>query len=146
MTDWLTEKQLNLVRKYSLILCVDLLPCDQRGLFLKQREDIPDIGSWAIIGGRIMKNEKIDSAIKRHFETETGLSILKNKFLGYYEYAKHDDCRQRVISLIFWVLPSKKEPKYGKFFKTIPITTQYPAKRVIKKFKEVLPCKLHLVI
>ena len=143
---WIPEETYTLIRKHVPILCVDLFPCDKRGLLLQRRRYYPDVGQWAIIGGRVRKWESIDHAVERHLRTEIGLEVIKKEFLGYQEYSHQDDPRQHAISLMFYVKPSKKQPADGQFFRIIPGDTVYPAKKVIEKFKRRLPCKLRLVI
>jgi len=67
------------------ICCVDVVVKSKKGVLIILRNDEPGKGAWAIPGGRVCKNEKLEDAAKRKALEETGLKIKVVKQLRVEE-------------------------------------------------------------
>jgi 8-oxo-dGTP diphosphatase len=56
---------------------------------------------WAIPGGYVDLEERIEAAAARELAEETGLRIGELRFLGYFDAVDRDP-RERTLSLAFW--------------------------------------------
>ncbi|MCO7188751.1 MULTISPECIES: GDP-mannose mannosyl hydrolase [unclassified Pseudoalteromonas] len=85
----LNEIDFKAVIKNAPLISIDLiLKDDKNRVLFGKRTNEPAKGSWFVPGGRIWKNESIDSAIKRISSSEVGiaLSIEDFNFQGVYEH------------------------------------------------------------
>ena len=68
------------------VLCVDLLIKNSDGKYLLHlRDNEPLKNEWWVPGGRVYKEEKIQSAASRKCKEELGLVITNWKIVGIYE-------------------------------------------------------------
>ncbi len=68
------------------VACIDIVVCKNRKILLIKRNNQPEKGNWWIVGGRILKNEKLADAVKRKVKEEVGLYIENARFLYPDEY------------------------------------------------------------
>ena len=68
------------------IICVDGVILNENGeiLFLKRKNE-PEKNKWWFPGGRLLKNEYLESAIVRKFKEEVNIKSTVIKFLGVTE-------------------------------------------------------------
>ena len=96
-----------LVREAPLV-SVDLVITDQLDhCLLGRRQNRPAKGTMFVPGGRILKNESIDAAIRRILLAETGYQIREQDeqyFLGVYEHFYDDSFWDATISTHYVVL------------------------------------------
>ena len=67
------------------ICCVDLVFWSRSKVYLFKRAYAPAKNEWWIIGGRILKGEKIKDAVARKAKEEIGVDIKIRKMIGVYE-------------------------------------------------------------
>ena len=74
------------------LVSVDLIVKNKGKVLLGKRVNKPAQGYWFTLGGRVLKNENIQSAIKRIGKQETGIIIDSDpKFIGVFEHL-YDYC------------------------------------------------------
>jgi len=70
---------------------VDLIVKHKDKVLLGKRVNKPAQGYWFTLGGRVLKNEKIEDAIKRISKLELGIIIEDNmQFIGVFEHLYDD--------------------------------------------------------
>ena len=74
---WLSDEEYEFIRAKVPILCVDVLlsPNDdprQVGLI---RRAAPDGDAWCLIGGRVLRNERLAAAAERHVAATLGTGV-----------------------------------------------------------------------
>jgi len=70
-------------------------------LFIKRKYD-PFKDTWAFPGGHVDKGERLEDAVSRELEEETGLKIAPEKFNQVGAFAEPDrDPRGRTVSVAF---------------------------------------------
>jgi 8-oxo-dGTP diphosphatase len=80
---------------------VILTRAEPRKVLLVQRGGTPFKGMWAIPGGYVNLDERIETAAARELAEETGLRIGALHFLGYFDAVDRDP-RERTLTLAFW--------------------------------------------
>jgi colanic acid biosynthesis protein WcaH len=68
------------------IVSVDLVVRHEGGVVLGKRTNRPARGEWFVPGGRVRKDEPLDSAIHRIAEAELGVDVRIEDRLGVYEH------------------------------------------------------------
>ena len=97
------------------ICCVDLVIYHHGKVLLGLRKNEPLKNQWCIPGGRLLKNERLEAAVKRKAQEEVGLGVDIIKQVGSYEIffdkgpfplktGIHD------IAVVFLVKPKTKNP------------------------------------
>ncbi|WP_028226566.1 GDP-mannose mannosyl hydrolase [Paraburkholderia ferrariae] len=85
---------LDVVRLAPLV-AIDLIVEDADGrVLVGRRRNRPARGSWFVPGGRILKDERLDSAFTRIVETELGIAAVQRtaaRFCGVYEHLYPDN-------------------------------------------------------
>src|SRR5579871_322184 len=74
---FLSDKDYKFIRDHMPILCVDVLlsPAgDPRQVGLIRR-DAPDGDAWCLVGGRVLRNERLADAVDRHIATTLGAGV-----------------------------------------------------------------------
>lgn len=108
------------------IACVDLVVFNGSSVLLLERLREPEKGKFWFPGGRLMKNESIDEAIKRILFEETGLTLRFSFFLECFNGLFQADPfghgeKTHTISLVHRVVPETSGPvkfddDHGSFF------------------------------
>ena len=85
----------NIIRNTPLI-SIDLCILKGKKILIGKRINCPARNTFFVPGGRILKSEKIDNAIKRILKVELGLSFIsdeikKIKQIGVYEHFYKDN-------------------------------------------------------
>ena len=88
---FLSKDQLSDVFRYSIVSSIDLCIVKNTKILVGKRKNNPAKDFYFVPGGRIMKGEKIDIALERIINNETGQKIInqdkKNiSLLGVYEH------------------------------------------------------------
>ena len=85
MDNWISNDKYKEIIESMPICCVDLVIHNKGKVLVIKRDEDPDKGKWAVIGGRVYKNEKLrETAIRKAYE-EVGLKIQIEKQIGVYE-------------------------------------------------------------
>src|SRR3989338_1307261 len=116
------------------ICCVDLVFWSQGKVYLFKRAYAPAKNKWWIIGGRILKGEKLKAAVARKAKEEVGVEIKIKKFIGVYEAffgtsrfdTKAKKSGSHSISLCFLVEPKNKNFK-------LRLNSEYKGYKAINK-------------
>jgi colanic acid biosynthesis protein WcaH len=91
---FISEEKFKVVLDSTPLVSIDLLVEDEQGRFLLgYRKNRPAQHYWFVPGGRIQKNESLDSAFKRLTKQELGteFSIEQATLLGPFDHF-YDDC------------------------------------------------------
>lgn len=91
---FISEEKFRVVLDSTPLVSIDLLVEDEQGRFLLgYRKNRPAQHYWFVPGGRIQKNESLDSAFKRLTTQELGteFSIEQATLLGPFDHF-YDDC------------------------------------------------------
>jgi len=80
------EKLYREIHKYVPLPCVDIVVVAGKEFLLVKRKNKPEQDKWWLVGGRVLKNERLAEAALRKLKQETGLNGRVGKFLGIYEY------------------------------------------------------------
>lgn len=91
---FISEDKFKVVLDSTPLVSIDLLVEDEQGRFLLgYRKNRPAQHYWFVPGGRIQKNESVDSAFKRLTKQELGteFSIAQAALLGPFDHF-YDDC------------------------------------------------------
>ena len=86
---WLSNDLFRSVVASTPLVSIDLVVLNAKGeCLLGQRLNRPAKGSWFVPGGRILKNETMDSAFKRLTQEELGQLFHRSdaRLLGAYEH------------------------------------------------------------
>src|SRR4051812_47853925 len=68
------------------VLCVDIIVKNQGGDFLLiERRNPPMADLWWVVGGRVLKGEKLRDAAVRKISEEVGLNVTELRPVGYFE-------------------------------------------------------------
>lgn len=86
MDGYLTASEYETVVKSVPIFCVDLVIIKNNKVLLIKRNNKPMKGKYFTPGGRILKNETIEEAIKRKGKEELGIDLEKKSQLATYEF------------------------------------------------------------
>ena len=77
--------------EHTPLVSVDLIVKHNGKVLLGKRVNKPAQGYWFTLGGRVLKNERIESAIQRIGKLELGIIINSNpKFIGVFEHLYDD--------------------------------------------------------
>ena len=88
---YLTGDLFKTVIEKTPLVSVDLIVKKKGKVLLGKRVNKPAQGYWFTLGGRVLKNESIQSAIKRIGKLELGMIIDSSpKFIGIFEHFYDD--------------------------------------------------------
>jgi len=96
--------------KNTPLISIDLIIENQEGkILLGKRVNNPAKGEWFVPGGRIFKDETLDTAFKRTSSAEIGFSLERNKvnFYGLYEHFYENNVFNDGFSTHYIVLAHK---------------------------------------
>ena len=83
---YINPQPYRIIQESVPILCVDLVPINERGEFLLvKRKHNPMKGRWWTVGGRVFKGESITEAVIRKAKEELGVKVKILHHLGFYE-------------------------------------------------------------
>jgi len=96
----------------------------KEGVLLLRRAYPPSKGLWSLVGGMVKRSERIESAVKRHAKTETGLEVKIERLIGIYDDPLRDSMinntvqyplnqNRRNVTLAYLCTPLGKNPKPG---------------------------------
>jgi len=87
------------------LVSIDLVVRNNQGrVLLGKRTNRPAQNNWFVPGGRIFKDEPIETAYKRLIKEELGLSSANTNFLGLYQHFYEDNFSEDVFSTHYIVL------------------------------------------
>jgi len=82
----INQKTYNTILENMPILCVDgVIVNSNNEVLLLRRKNEPALNQWWFPGGRVLKNEKLESSILRKIKEETNLSVSVQKIIGITE-------------------------------------------------------------
>jgi len=98
---FLAPDKFRLVLDSTPLVSIDLIVKNPDGrVLLGKRLNKPAKGFWFVLGGRVLKNERLDIAFARLTEIELGVKvdIFSARYLGLYEHFYDDSAVSDVIS------------------------------------------------
>ena len=94
---YLTGEVFNTIINNTPLVSVDLIVKHKGKILLGKRVNKPALGYWFTLGGRVLKNEPIENAIKRIGKLELGIIHENNpKFIGVFEHLYDDSIFEHV--------------------------------------------------
>ena len=74
---WMPDEDYEFIRARVPILCVDVLlsPNDDPRQVALIRRAAPDGDAWCLIGGRVLRNERLVAAVERHVAATLGTGV-----------------------------------------------------------------------
>ena len=93
MNHYIKSELYQKIHNYLPIVCVDIVIKTPGNEFLMvKRKENPARGKWWIVGGRVFKNESLESAARRKVQDEIGIVVNKVEKLieGYELFFKED--------------------------------------------------------
>jgi len=93
-------------------LTVDGVILENGEILLIKRAREPFKGKWALPGGFVEYNEKVEDAVIREIREETGVNAEIKELVGVYSDPKRDP-RGHTISIVFLLDIISGEIKYG---------------------------------
>jgi colanic acid biosynthesis protein WcaH len=88
---YLTGDVFKIIVENTPLVSVDLIVKHRDQVLLGKRVNKPAQGYWFTLGGRVLKNESIETAIQRIGKVELGIIINSNpKFIGVFEHLYDD--------------------------------------------------------
>jgi len=94
------------------IACVDFILKKDNSFLLAKRNNKPAQGQWFFPGGRIMKGETLEDAVKRKAKEEVGVEVTIGKMLGVEETLFPDgpfEGSTHTINIVFLVSPIDRD-------------------------------------
>ena len=93
----LSEKQWNRMVRWMPIPCVDVIVEKHARILVGFRAIVPYKNVWALPGGRILKNESPEDAVRRNLN-EIGISADIRRFVGVFSvrFPNHPQRRQDI--------------------------------------------------
>ena len=99
VTGYLEGETFKSVITNTPLVSVDLIVRDHEKVLLGRRLNKPAQGYWFTLGGRILKNEMIKSAIRRIAKVELGVELASTpKFIGVFEHLYDDSIFDHVTT------------------------------------------------
>jgi len=93
MNDFINNKLYQKIHNYLPIVCVDIvIKVPDNGFLMVKRKENPAKDKWWLVGGRVFKNESLESAARRKVKDEIGLVVEKvEKIITGYELIFKED-------------------------------------------------------
>lgn len=92
---FLSKENFSKLVSFAPLVAIDLCIMSSEGILLGKRKNAPAKDSYFVPGGRIRKNETLDSALNRIIKEETNISENLNfsnqNLLGVYEHFYEDN-------------------------------------------------------
>jgi len=74
------------------LISIDLIVRNDRNqVLLGKRINRPAQGFWFVPGGRVLKDESLESAFKRLLKSELNIAVYNSKFKGVYQHFYDDN-------------------------------------------------------
>jgi colanic acid biosynthesis protein WcaH len=87
------------------LISIDLVIKNSEGqVLLGKRTNRPAQGFWFVPGGRVLKNEQLDTAFERLLKAELAIDKREAKFLGVYQHFYTDNVTEDDFSTHYIVL------------------------------------------
>ena len=80
--NWIEEELYSRIKEVLPIPCVDLVVIHEGRVLLMLRNNEPGRGLWFTPGGRVLRGEELDEAVKRILLKETGLTPMRVEQVG----------------------------------------------------------------
>ena len=93
-------------------LTVDGAVIKDKKILLVKRKNYPFKGSWALPGGFVEYNERVEDAVVREIYEETGLKTKVKNLVGVYSDPKRDP-RGHVVTIVYLLESKEDEPRGG---------------------------------
>ncbi len=103
----ISGKEVSAMRPFA---CDGILVEDGKILLIKRAKE-PDLGKWALPGGRIEEDETAEECLEREFREETGLEVEPVKLLGIYSDPARDP--RKIIGAAYLTRKTGGELKAG---------------------------------
>ena len=121
------------------IFCVDAVVVHQKGFLLVRRKNNPLKGRWFLPGGRVLRGEKTEAAVKRKIKEELGIQVRVLMPLGYHEdFYKENEFNSKkgihTIGIIFLVVPLSLDVKLDNQSSDWKFSQKLPKELKIKPF------------
>jgi colanic acid biosynthesis protein WcaH len=101
----LTSADFKTIVKSTPLVSIDLIVRDsQRNVLLGKRTNRPAQSFWFVPGGRVLKDEQIESAFKRLIKEELGIYNIESTFKGIYQHFYDDNFSEDDFSTHYLVL------------------------------------------
>jgi colanic acid biosynthesis protein WcaH len=103
----LSDKEFREIIKNAPLVSIDLIVKNEEGkILLGLRINKPAQNTWFVPGGRLRKDETLDSAFNRISYTELGLNFTRDqaRFVGVYEHIYRDSFFDDTIGTHYIVL------------------------------------------
>ncbi|MDE1825322.1 MAG: NUDIX domain-containing protein [Candidatus Micrarchaeota archaeon] len=91
------------IQRSMPILCVDVIIKTDDGLLFGVRKNEPAKGKVWYIGGRVLKGELLESAVKRKVKEETGLKVRISRMVGVYETFFFSGENRHTVAVLYLV-------------------------------------------
>lgn len=118
MTQYLDAKDFLAVVRNTPLVSIDLIVTDADGrVLVGHRKNAPAKDFWFVPGGRIYKNETLDSAFSRISQSELGCAYQRKNahFLGNYDhiyddnFAENEDFGTHYVVIAYQILVNKAD-------------------------------------
>ena len=141
---YINQKLYKKILEVLPVACADSVVVHGKKFLLGKRKNKPAKGGWFLIGGRIIKGEKLEDAARRHVSEETGIKRVKiKKFLGARETIYPDSAQgpsSHTVNFVYLaeINPAKtfsvsKESSEFKWFSKINKTWHPYAREMLRK-------------
>jgi len=104
---WIEAKTYELVKSLVPICCVDLIVHRGEQVLLCHRNNEPDKGQWALPGGRVLKGETFEEAVRRKAMEELGIEVKIERQVGTYDIVLE---KLHAITIVFLVTMEEDAP------------------------------------
>jgi len=98
---YLKEELFRVIVEHTPLVAVDFIITNGAGgVLLGRRNSSPAKGMWCVPGGRVLKGEAIEAAVKRKLDEELGIKEAHPmNFMGLYEHFYEDSAVNSKISI-----------------------------------------------
>lgn len=96
-------------REHNCNLAADSMIIVGNEVLLVKRKNDPFRGQWAIPGGFVERDERLQAAALRELQEETGVLLTQIRQFGVYGEPGRDP-RGRTVTFVFWTRLAEKPP------------------------------------
>lgn len=135
----LSNKTFKTILNNVPLLCVDIVAKHKGKYLLVKRRNKPLKGTFWLPGGRVLKNETMERAVRRKMREETGLNIELIRPLGYFEYCFKDHAialknGYHTVSIVYLVKPLSLKVELDSQSSDWKLAKKLPKKFTVKPF------------